>query len=137
MMFHHTRSEVKLYLVFPQTRLPWKHSRWYAALDLPPGIYWRQHRGQAIPDHERHVRPGETIELVMIEFTANRYSYYGLPYGSRQEMHLLRSVRLNADDTYTELFHSPEYEQEKAEGGLRDFDLAPWNPLPEHGSERS
>ena len=133
-MMQHTRGEVELYLVFPQMRLPWKHSRWYAALDLPPGIYWRQHRGQAIPLKERHVRPGETIELVMIEFTANLHSYYGLPYGSRQEMHLLRSVRLNANDSYTELFHSQEYEQEKAEGSLRAFDLAPWNPVPEHRS---
>lgn len=123
-------SCMELYLVFPQTRLPWKHSRWYVAQDIPPGIYWRQHRGTPLPPTERKVRPGETVELVALEISEGQHSYYGIPHGLARQLHLLRRVRLNSDDSYTDLFQSPLYERWKQAGSLPDFDLSPWLPLP-------
>ena len=124
------RTRIELYLVFPQTYLPWKHSRWYVARDIPPGIYWRQHRGKPILPVERKVRPGEEVELVALEINEGQHSYYGLLHGLARRLHMLRRVRLNADDTYTELFQSRLYERWKKEGSLHDFDLHPWQPLP-------
>ncbi len=126
-MSFHTRIE--LYLVFPATHLPWKYGRWYGLLDLPPGIYWREHRGKPLPMEERKVKPGETVELVALEISEGQQSYYGLLHGLTRHLHILRRVRLNADDTYTDLFQSPLYLRWKAEGSLQDFDLYPWLPL--------
>ncbi len=124
------QTRIELYLVFPQTHLPWKYSRWYVNRDLPPGIYWRQHRGIPLAFEERKVRPGEAVELVALEISEGPQSYYGILHGLARQLHLLRRVRLNADDTYTDLFQSPLYEHWKNEGSLPDFDLTPWLPLP-------
>jgi len=131
MSFHtHIDTRIELYLVFPDTHLPWKYGRWYSHLDLPPGIYWRQHRGKSIRREERKVRPGETVELVALEISEGQHSYYGLLHGLARQLHILHRVRLIADDTCTDLFQSPLYFSWKAEGSLQDFDLYPWLPLP-------
>ena len=125
-----SHTSIELYLVFPDTHLPWKYGRWYVLLDLPPGIYWRQHRGKPLPMEERKVRPGETVELVALEISEGQQSYYGLLHGLARQLHILRRVRLNADDTYIDLFQSPLYTHWKVEGSLQGFDLYPWLSLP-------
>ncbi len=123
-------TRIELYLVYPDTHRPWKNGRWYDMLDLPPGNYWREHRGKPIRREERKVRPGETMELVALEISEGQQSYYGLLHGLARQLHILRRVRLNADGTYADLFQSPLYLRWKAEGSLQDFDLHPWLPLP-------
>ena len=123
-------TRIELYLVSPARQHPVQYGKWSVSLDLPPGIFWRQDHGQPLPLEERLVKPGETLELVALEIDEGDQCYHGLTYGAARRLHILRRVRLGADDSYTELFHSRRYEQWRAEGSLRDFDLHPWLPWP-------
>lgn len=111
-------SRSEWFLIAPQ-RSRLHIGKWYLACDLPPAIYWRKdyqgHEGY------RGYYPGEIIELVERVITDDLLDYCGLLYGRQCQIHVLRRVRLNADDSYTELFQSPLYRRMRAHGELREI----------------
>lgn len=112
-----------LYIVHPDraSRRPnsYPSSRWYPATDLPAPAFWRRLRsGQDIPEHERLAVPGEMIELV--EVGTYKHTYFGILLNC-QTVHVLRRVRLEENDTYTEMLQSGLYKSRVAQGELHPY----------------
>lgn len=111
------------YIVHPDRAARRPHanpsSKWHPATDLPGPAFWRYLRsGQEIPEPDRLVVPGETIELCMTEQIS--VNYYGIELPSTS-LAVLRRARLEESGTYTELFQSTRYKEMIAHGELRPF----------------
>lgn len=102
----------------------WEPGKWYAGVDLPPGLFWHPTEYKGWARRDLPALPGERLELVSVLTDGRSKSYRGIPLRViRDRVRVLRRVRLTKDYTYEELYRSPLYRQWLREGVLQPYDL--------------
>ncbi|HEU5376938.1 MAG TPA: hypothetical protein VFV38_16025 [Ktedonobacteraceae bacterium] len=120
------------HLVFPDLALRrhpplWvddEPERWFAGVDLPPGLYWHPDQYHERTRRNLPVLPGERIELVtVLRKDHSRFSQHIPLQLLRDRPHVLRRVRLTRNYTYQDLYQSPLYRQWLQSARLQPYTL--------------
>ncbi len=106
------------------------YSKWYHNMDLPPAPYWTLTEFKGWNRRDLPVLPGEVIELVVVLTEDSPRQYHGLPLCTiRDEVHVLRRVRLMKTYKYEEIFQSSLYSQWRSKKLLEAYNVRPLPPI--------
>lgn len=115
---------------YPPSCVDWEPEKWFAGVDLPPGLYWHPDQYHERTRRNLPVLPGERIELVTVLRKDHSRFCQGVPLHLHcDRLHVLRRVQLTRDYVYRELYQSPLYRQWLQTSQLQPYTLREFAPV--------